>query len=127
MGRALSGDLRVRVLKALNEGLSARGAAARFGVAASTAIRWIARAKAGEFEARLTGRRRGSSLVGHEDFIFSMIEGQKDITLDEMVARLIDGRAIRIGRSALNNWLRGRGFTYKKRPHMHWSRSGPTS
>ncbi len=127
MGRALSGDLRVRVLKASHEGLSARGAAARFGVTASTAIRWIARAKAGEFEARPTGRRRGSSLDPYEDFILSMIEEQKDITLDEMVLRLAKDRSVRIGRSALNNWLRGRGFTYKKGPHTHWSRNGPTS
>lgn len=127
MGRALSGDLRIRVLRASDDGLSARGAAARFGVAASTAIRWIARAKSGEFEPRSTGRRRGSSLDAHEGFIFSMIEEQKDITLDEMVARLGEERGIGIGRSALNNWLRGRGFTYKKRPHTHWSRNGPTS
>lgn len=32
MGRALSGDLRSRVLKASAEGMSARKAAARFGV-----------------------------------------------------------------------------------------------
>jgi transposase len=127
MGRALSGDLRVRVLKASGEGLSARRAAARFGVSASTAIRWIARAKLGEFEARATGRRRGSSLDAHEAFIFAMIEEQKDITLDEMVGRLLEKRGVAIGRSALNNWLRGHGFTFKKRPHMHWSRNGLTS
>jgi transposase len=126
MGRALSSDLRVRVLRASREGFSGRSAAARFGVAASTAIRWIARAKAGELEARRTGRRRGSSLDTHEGFIFGMIEEQKDITLDEMVARLAGECGVRIGRSALNNWLRGRGFTYKKRPHTHWSRNAPT-
>lgn len=126
MGRALSGDLRVRVLKASSEGLSARRAASRFGVAASTAIRWIARASEGELEARATGRRRGSSLDAHEGFIVGMIEKRKDITLNEMVTRLVDEHGVRIGRSALNNWLRGRGFTYKKRPHMHWSRSEPT-
>ena len=127
MGRTLSNDLRARVLKASDEGLSARQAAARFGVGVSTAIRWVARAKIGELEARRVGRRRGSRLDAHEAFILSMIEEQKDITLDEMVARLVSELGVRIGRSALNNWLRGRGFTYKKRPHTHWSRSGPTS
>jgi transposase len=127
MGQALSGDLRIRVLRASADGMSARRTAARFGVAASTAIRWIARAKAGEFEARRTGRRRGSSLDAHEAFILSMIEKQKDITLNEMVGRLIKERGVRIGRSGLNNWLHGRGFTFKKRPHTHWSRNGQTS
>ncbi|WP_333782929.1 helix-turn-helix domain-containing protein, partial [Nitratireductor aquibiodomus] len=40
MARALSGDLRSRVLKASAEGMSARQAAARFGVGVSSAIRW---------------------------------------------------------------------------------------
>ena len=104
MGRALSGDLRARLLRACSEGSSARQAAVRFGVAASTAIRWVARAKAGELEARPTGRRRGSCLDAHEAFILSMIEEQKDITLNEMVARLMTERGARIGRSGLNNW-----------------------
>lgn len=43
MGHPLSMDLRVRLLAAIDEGLSCRAAAARFGVAPSTAIRWVAR------------------------------------------------------------------------------------
>jgi transposase len=40
MPQALSFDLRSRVLAAIDEGLSCRQAAARFGVSASSAIRW---------------------------------------------------------------------------------------
>lgn len=40
MGQPLSLNLRVRVLAAVDAGMSCRAAAARFGVAASTAIRW---------------------------------------------------------------------------------------
>lgn len=47
MGRALSEDLRSRVLKASDAGMSAR-----FGVGVSSAMRWIARAKIGELTAR---------------------------------------------------------------------------
>ena len=127
MGRALSEDLRSRVLKASSEGMSARQAAARFGVGISTAIRWVGRAKIGERTPRLQGWRRGSALDPHEAFIVGMIGKQKDITLDEMVKRLADEAGVRIGRSALSVWLRRRGWTFKKRPHTHWSRSGPTS
>ena len=42
MGHALSVDLRFRLLAAVDGGLSCRAAAARFGVAPSTAIRWQA-------------------------------------------------------------------------------------
>lgn len=127
MARALSDDLRVRVVSASSGGLSARGAAARFGVGISTAIRWIARARTGELSARTQGRRRGSSLDAHEAFIVALIEECRDITLHEMAARLLAEQAVTIRRSALSAWLRGRGWTYKKSPPMHWSRSAPTS
>jgi transposase len=126
MARALSDDLRSRVLEASSNGVSARQAAVRFGVGISTAIRWIGRARIGERTARPQGWRRGSNLDPHEAFIVGMIEEQKDITLDEMVRRLDAQANIRIGRSALSVWLRRRGWTFKKRPHTHWSRSAST-
>jgi transposase len=114
MGKALSGDLRSRVLKASTEGMSARQAAARFGVGVSSAIRWIARAKIGELAPRPQGRRRASSLDAHEAFIVGLIEGRKDITLNEMVERLATEGAVRISRSALSAWLRGAAGRSKK-------------
>ena len=42
MARALSIDLRLRVVGAVEVGLSCRAAAERFGVSASSAIRWRA-------------------------------------------------------------------------------------
>jgi transposase len=127
MGRALSIDLRERVLKAWRGGFSARGAAERFGVSASTAIRWVERARQGETQPRKTGRKHASALDAHEAFIVGLIEAQKDITLNEMVARLHDERSILVSRSGLNVWLRKHGFTYKKSPHTHWSRTVLTS
>ncbi len=127
MARALGEDLRLRVLKAADEGASARQAAARFGVGVSSAIRWLARAKIGELAPRQQGRRRGSRLDEYAGFIVGMIGDRKDITLNEMVARLEAEQSMRIGRSALSDWLRGHGWTFKKSPHMHWSRSVPTS
>src|SRR5262245_22857872 len=103
MARALSEDIRSRVLKASDDGLSARQAATRFGVGVSSAIRWIARAKIGETTPRPQGRRRGSSLDAHGDFVVGMIEERKDITLNEMVERLAAERSMEIGRSALSD------------------------
>ena len=127
MARELGEDLRLRVLKAADEGASAHQAAARFGVGVSSAIRWIARAKIGELAPRQQGRRRGSCLDEYADFIIGMIEVCPDITLNEMVARLEAEQSMRIGRSALSDWLGRHGWTFKKSPHMHWSRSVPTS
>jgi transposase len=112
MGKALSGDLRWRVVKASDEGMSARQAAARFGVGVSSAIRWIARAKIGELSPRPQGRRRASILDAYEAFIVGMIEEHKDITLNEMVARLESEQSVQISRSALSAWLGRRGWSY---------------
>ena len=126
MGKALSGDLRWRVVKAADEGMSTRQAAARFGVSVSSSIRWIARAKIGELSPRPQGRRRTSSLDAHEAFVVGLIEEQKDITLNEMVARPESEQSVQISRSALSAWLVRRGWSYKKSPRMHWSRTAPT-
>jgi len=127
MARALDDDLRLRLLKASAAGLSARQAAARFEVGVSTAIRWIARAKDGEPTSRPQGWKRPSALDAHEAFVIELIEERKDVTLDEMVALLSAKRQVRISRSAVGAWLRGRGWTFKKSPHMHWSRTGRMS
>lgn len=127
MARALDDDLRLRWLKASAAGLSARQAAARFVVGVSTAIRWIARAKDGEPTSRPQGWKRPSALDEHEAFVIELIEERKDVTLDEMVALLSAERQVRISRSAVGAWLRGRGWTFKKSPHMHWSKTGRMS
>lgn len=127
MARALDDDLRLRLLKASAAGLSARQAAARFEVGVSTAIRWIARAKDGEPTSRPQGWKRPSALDAHEAFVIELIEERKDVTLDEMVALLSAERQVRISRSAVGAWLRGRGWTFKKSPHMHWNRTGRMS
>ena len=127
MTRAFRDDLRSRVLAASRDGMSARSAVARFGIGISTAIAWIASARAGQLTPLKQGRRGGSRLDAHEDFIIGMIDDKKDITLNEMVLRLREQKSVSIGRSALDVWLRKRGWTFKKRPHMHWSRSVLTS
>jgi transposase len=127
MARAYGNDLRARVLDAAARGASAHSVAARFGVGVSTAILWVRRAReSGERSARKQGKPRGSRLDAHEAFVVAMIEANKDITLNEMVGRLSTEREVEVGRSALSAWLRGRGWTFKKSPHMHWSRTGWT-
>jgi len=72
--QAYSGDLRGRVIKAAADGMSARQAAARFGVGVATAIVWIRRFRAnGEATARRQGKPRGSRLDAHADFILALV------------------------------------------------------
>lgn len=48
-------------------------------------------------------------LDAHEGFVVGLMEGRKDVTLDEMVELLFVKRQVKISRSALGAWLRGRG------------------
>lgn len=57
MPRPLSDDLRQRLVAAVDVGLLRRSAAERFGVAASTAIHWVALATDGQRATSAAGRR----------------------------------------------------------------------
>ena len=73
MGQPLSMDLRKRLLAAIDEGMSCRAAAARFGVAPSTAIRWqdqrrttgsfAAKPQGGDMRSRQVEERRAKILA----------------------------------------------------------------
>jgi len=88
MGQPLSMDLRSRVLAAVDEGMSCRAAAARFGVAPSTAIRWVAqRRDTGGFAPKPQGGdMRSQRVEQRRDEILSIWDARKDITLDKLQA-----------------------------------------
>ncbi|MDF0603985.1 helix-turn-helix domain-containing protein, partial [Psychromarinibacter sp. C21-152] len=71
MGKPLSIDLRERVIEAIDGGMSRRGAAARYGIAPSTAIRWDNERRAtGSFAPkRQGGDMRSKRLEAHAGVI----------------------------------------------------------
>ena len=86
MGRALSRDLRDRVVAAVEGGVSCRRAAERFGVSAASAIRWRQLALAHRTPAARPqgGDRRTAKIEEHASFILNAIEQQPDPTLAEL-------------------------------------------
>jgi transposase len=90
MGQPLSMDLRTRLLAAIDAGMSCRGAAARFGVAPSTAIRWQAQRRAAGSVAskHQGGDRRSRRVEARRKDILALWEARKDITLDELRVHL---------------------------------------
>ena len=86
MGRALSRDLRDRVVAAVEGGLSSRAAAERFGVSAASAIRWRQlMVQHGTPAAKPQGGdRRTAKIEDHAVLIHAAIERQDDITLEEL-------------------------------------------
>jgi transposase len=115
MGRPYSLDLRQRVVDAAAS-TSRRQAAARFGVGIATAIRWAAALVAtGTVAARSQGRPRTSKLDPHEAFLRGLIDGQDDITLEEMRARLSAERDLKVGLGTPWAFLDARDLTQQPR------------
>jgi transposase len=128
MATALSNDLRKRVVAAVDGGMSCRQAAQRFGVSASSAIRWHdRRRRSGDFRPKaLGGDRRSGRIEAHGELIVSLVEDKPDITLAELRACLA-GKGIGVAISTLWRFFKRRGMTRKKRLHMLPSRTARTS
>ncbi len=128
MGQPLSMDLRSRLLAAVDGGMSCRAAAARFGVAPSTAIRWrVQRRETGAFAPKPQGgdmrSRRVEERAGD---ILAIWEERKDISLEELRLALTEV-GLTVSVAGLHRFFARRGITRKKRLAMQSSRTGPTS
>ena len=128
MTRALSVDLRKRVIAAIEQGGSCRQAAARFGVSVSSAIRWHAvwRVMGDASPKRQGGDRRSGRIEAHAALILDALERKSDITLADLRAELA-GHGIGVSVAGLWRFFKRRGITLKKRPGMRLSRIVPTS
>jgi len=128
MARAYSIDLRVRVIEAINGGLSTRQAAARFSIGIATAGSWYRSwRKRGEAKPLRQGNPGGSKLDAHEGFVLGLIAAQKDITLHEIAERLLEEHGLNVQPSTIWYFLDRRGMTFKKRQRTPPSKSGRMS
>jgi putative transposase len=90
MARSYSGDLRARVIEAVEvEGASRREAADRFDISASSAVKWLQRWS----ESRSAAPKpRGGSvfpLEAHADAILALVAERPDLTLKETLVELL--------------------------------------
>lgn len=91
MTASLSQNLRKRLVQAVEEGASAREAAARFAVNASAAIKLMRRVReTGSTAPAQIGSYRKPLLAGQEDFLCELTTRRKGITLAEIRAVLIE-------------------------------------
>lgn len=128
MGQPLSMDLRVRLLAAVDGGMSCRAAAARFGVAPSTAIRWRAqRRETGDFAPKPQGGDMRSRRVEERAAdILAIWEARKDISLEELRLALIEV-GLHVSVASLHRFFARRAMTRKKRLAMPSSKTVPPS
>ena len=128
MPKPLSFDLRSRVLAAIDQGLSRRQAAARFGVSASSAVRWQAlRCSGGDARPKPQGGDRLSwRTEAHAGLIHAALAEVPDITLPELKQKLARQGA-QVSVAALWRFCRRHKITRKKRRRTPRNRIARTS
>ena len=128
MARALSVDLRERVVAAVMFGISYRAAAVRFGVSAASAIRWQQRAirEGSPAPRQQGGDRRSRRIDAHGELIRNAIAVTPDVTLAELQI-LLREHGVSVGIGTVWRFFDRHNITRKKRPRTLPSRSGPTS
>ena len=115
MPAPLSRDLRERIVQAVEGGSSMRGAAARFAVSASSAIRLMARVRStGSVAPARYGGHRRPLLAPHEELLRALVAGEPDITLAELQAALQRQRGVTVCLATIHVHLRRLGLRHKK-------------
>ena len=119
MTRPLSDDLRRRVVTAVDDGMSRRGAARRFGIAPSTAIKWVrAWRLTGSYRPRPQGGdNRSHRIEARAETVLALVEEIPDMTLAEIAAHLESEHGLRVSQSTVWRFFHRRGITFKKTAH----------
>lgn len=116
MVRALSSDLRERVVSAVLAGESCRSAAARFGIAVSSAVKWMRRWRStGSVAPDKMGGHRKSMLEPHRAFILERLRQTPHLTLHGL-KRELAARGVMVSHNAVWLFLRREGLSFKKNP-----------
>jgi len=125
MGSPLSEDLRVRVIQAVKEGSSRRQAADRFGVSASSAIRWVDEWRQSGRTSALPqgGDQRSERIEAEADFLLRCIAETPDVTLGELQTMLLE-RGVAVGIGTLWRFFDRRDISFKKNRARR--RTGPS-
>lgn len=114
MARPYSMDLRERVVAVVvQEGMSCHAAAARFGVAVSSAIKWVRRVRETGSAApgRMGGRKPGVLVGAHRDWLLERTA--TDFTLRGLVAELAE-RGVRVDYVQVWRFVHAEGLSFKK-------------
>ena len=117
MPAPMSMDLRLRIVRAVEEGSSIRGAARRFAVSPSAAIKLMRRVRAtGSAAPDRHGGHRRPRLEPYETELEALVAATPDITLAELRAQLARRFGVVAGLTTIHDTLRRLGLRHKKSP-----------
>ena len=116
MSGAYSEDLRIRLVRYVDGGSSARAAARVFGVSASTAVKWMQRWRREKSIApSLVRGHRRRLLDHHADWLLELIETRTDIRLEEIRSTL-SKRGVRVSLWTVWSFYDRHDVSFKKKP-----------
>ena len=115
MGKPLSEDLRARLIKNIEKGMSARAAGRKLDIPPSTAtgiaLQWRER---GSYVALQVGGHRRSVLEKEVEFIEDMVSRHDDWSEEELQAHLEAERGVHVHPTTLGRFIRAKGWRVKK-------------
>jgi transposase len=114
MTKPLSSDLRERLIEAVAAGMSRRAAADRFGIAASTAVKWVRRWRDTEAPRPQGGDKRSDRIEAYAEEILGLVSQTHDITLSEIASHLQRRHGERFAASTVWRFLDRHAMTFKK-------------
>lgn len=115
MAQSLSNDLRKRIIAAVKEGASARGAARQFAVSASFATALVKRwRETGSYAAGQRGGYRRAVLLDIKDYLHELMKRHGDWSEVEIAAHVAEERGIKVHPATAGRFIRKLGYRYKK-------------
>jgi putative transposase len=117
MTRPYSLDLRERVVAAVErDGLSRNQAAARFGIAVSTAVHWLRRYHTtGDVKpSKIGGHRKKTLRDAHAAWLIVRCQ-EREFTISQLVAELLEVRGLKVDRHSVWDFLHAEGLSFKKK------------
>ena len=124
MSKALSIDLRVRVLAVVAAGATHREAGERFGVSAASVSRWRNRERdqGDPGPKALGGDRRSGRIEAHKTVVMAALGPERDASIEE-VRQSLAGQGLVFGFGTIQRFFKRHAITRKKRPRMRPSRT----
>jgi transposase len=116
MGKAYSEDLRARLIEHVAAGGTRRGAARRFGVSPSCAVKLVRHVeRTGSTAPARRGRPAGGGkLAAHMATLIRWVEAMPDITMPELAAKLMAATGATAHPASLSRALLNAGYSFKK-------------
>jgi transposase len=108
--------MRIRVVRIVEGGRSARSTAKLFSISASSAVKWVQRwRRVGSVAPNSVRGHRRPVLEAHAEWILRLVEAKPDLTLEEIRAEL-GKRGVIASIGTIWNFFDRRKISFKKKP-----------